>query len=247
MTAPKLPEKWNKTSSMIYKPRPEAKFYVVCAPLPSGKCSITMVCFDETLKIYPWLEPPDDTRRSWISAHWKKKYLSGQIESHEDIELAMRLEHLFQMEIPALMECGIDIQTLRSATINPRVSWLDMSLCREPEQTRKIVGGNGRQLMRDSSFVMGEARYSTPGGGIALVGDSCHACTASLGQGCNLALESAVALGDAIDDIYMKSPDKGISIDELSEAFSNYGSTRPKTARSIQAASSSASKFSLKW
>ena len=252
MTASELPANWCKHSALIYKPRKEAKFYVICAPLPSGTCSITMVCYDDTLKQYPWLKPPRDSQQSWTKEQWKRNHLSMENDSDGVIrvELAEKLEEMFQVEMPGFLKAGIDKKTLQTATIHPRVSWLDMNL---PQNEIDTVGGSRRnddgvKLERDNSFVTGDAKYSTPGGGIVLVGDSCHACTASLGQGCNLALESAMALANSIDEIYSPSSSlETISVDDLSTAFSNYGETRPEVARPIQTASSAASKLSHKW
>mmetsp|Transcript_24686 Transcript_24686/g.51235 ORF Transcript_24686/g.51235 Transcript_24686/m.51235 type:complete len:498 (+) Transcript_24686:175-1668(+) len=246
MTAPELPPKWTKGSTVIFRPRKDAMFYVICAPLPSGKCSITMVCYDETLQRYPWLAPPIDSQKSWTSEQWKLDSKPSKADlNNGDAELSLNLEELFLMELPAFLDAGIDRRTLRTARIHPRVSWLDMNL---PMQTTNN-SSTTKNLARDESCLFGEARYSTPGGGVALVGDSCHACTASLGQGCNLALDSAVALGDAIDECSVGTPSNRnkISSNDLSLAFANYGRTRPEVVRPIQAASEAASKNSHKW
>ncbi|KAL7460904.1 hypothetical protein ACHAXS_001339 [Conticribra weissflogii] len=246
MTAPELPPKWTKGSTVIFRPRKDAMFYVICAPLPSGKCSITMVCYDETLRRYPWLAPPTDSQKSWTSEQWKLDSKSSKGDLNNcDTELSLNLEELFLVELPAFLDAGIDRRTLRTARIHPRVSWLDMNL--PTQATKNYCTTKG--LDREESCLLGEARYSTPGGGIALVGDSCHACTASLGQGCNLALDSAVALGDAIDECSVGTPSNRnkVSSNDLFLAFSNYGHTRPEVVRPIQAASEAASKNSHKW
>jgi len=205
-----------------------------------------MVCYDETLQRYPWLAPPIDSQKSWTSEQWKLDSKPSKADlNNGDAELSLNLEELFLMELPAFLDAGIDRRTLRTARIHPRVSWLDMNL---PMQTTNN-SSTTKNLARDESCLFGEARYSTPGGGVALVGDSCHACTASLGQGCNLALDSAVALGDAIDECSVGTPSNRnkISSNDLSLAFANYGRTRPEVVRPIQAASEAASKNSHKW
>lgn len=248
MTCPTIPSKWNKTSTVIFKPHKDAKFYVICAPLPSGACSITMVCFDETLERYPWLEPPPDRQKSWILEQVKRKQYYEDGPESDDIELGKKLDEMFREELPALLESGIGMETLKTAVIHPRVSWLEMVMHRDSEHRQRDDtnddGGdiNKPKTARADSSTHGDARYAL--GGIALVGDSCHACTASLGQGCNLALESAVSLAESIDAVCSNGK---ITVDELSDAFILYGRTRPDDARNVQAASSAASRFSYKW
>lgn len=76
----------------------------------------------------------------------------------------------------------------------------------------------------------GEVTFAAEDGRIALIGDSCHCMTPSMGEGCNVALESAVKLIDAI----VTTEEEHCSVKMLSEAFVRYGSSRPEEVRPIQ-------------
>jgi len=82
-----------------------------------------------------------------------------------------------------------------------------------------------------------EVSYSTEDGLVALIGDAAHAMTASMGEGCNTALESAVGLVDSISSIMEEKGETDCSTEIMSEAFLKYGSSRPKATQPIQEAS----------
>merc|ERR1719445_1870803 len=120
-------------------------FSVIVSPRPGGEgFSLSMVCYDETLERYPWLEPPSDARRDWK-------------DERAAADLSSGLEELFRTELPALHE-KLDGRTYESARVNRRATWLKMSSA--------------------------EGVSYSPDGRVALVGDSCHAMTPSLGEGC---------------------------------------------------------------
>jgi 2-polyprenyl-6-methoxyphenol hydroxylase-like FAD-dependent oxidoreductase len=86
-----------------------------------------------------------------------------------------------------------------------------------------------------------EGTFDAVHGTVALVGDSAHSMTASIGEGCNCALESAVALDAALgppctQDAGPPSPEA------LSEAFRCYGRERPAAVREVQLRSAAASR-----
>ena len=85
--------------------------------------------------------------------------------------------------------------------------------------------------------------YSTKDGMVALIGDSAHAMTPSMGEGCNTALESAVKLVDCITTKMEQSREAGCSVEAMSDAFIQYGCSRPADTKPIQEASSARNFF----
>ena len=74
---------------------------------------------------------------------------------------------------------------------------------------------------------------------VALIGDAAHAMTASMGEGCNTALESAVKLAEAVSTVMQekgegKTESSFCTSATLSKAFVRYGATRPKEVVPIQ-------------
>lgn len=56
-----MPNGWDVNGgTVIIKPPDECMFYIIALPVPSGELSISMVCYDETIGKYPWLQPPAD-------------------------------------------------------------------------------------------------------------------------------------------------------------------------------------------
>ena len=58
LNSPTVPECFKTDGIYVINPRKECMFYIIAASRPSGGLSISMVCYDETLERYPWLEPP---------------------------------------------------------------------------------------------------------------------------------------------------------------------------------------------
>jgi 2-polyprenyl-6-methoxyphenol hydroxylase-like FAD-dependent oxidoreductase len=75
-------------------------------------------------------------------------------------------------------------------------------------------------------------RFDAFGGRVALVGDAAHAMIASIGEGCNCALESAVALDAALGP--PSTGDAEGSVEALTAAFRRYGAERPKVVLEVQ-------------
>jgi len=202
-------------------------FYIIASPRPSGGhggFSISIVCYDETLERYPWLEPPVDIKPGeYGKCGWEDEYsaLPETMKSSEgspsSSSLSENLQQMFLEEVPEFY-VALDEKTFLSARVNRRTNWLEMTAI-------------------DDEDGKGDISYSTEDGIVALIGDAAHAMTPSMGEGCNTALESAVKLVDGISSIMERKGESECSGDTLSEGFSRYGSDRPKECIPIQLAS----------
>jgi 2-polyprenyl-6-methoxyphenol hydroxylase-like FAD-dependent oxidoreductase len=222
MMALALPEGWPADGTYVIKPKDEeCKFYIIASPVPTGELSVSMVCYDETAIKYPWLAPPDDiVPENYGSGGWKDEYSS--LPSTEKSDLADQLAELFEKEMPALL-AAIGRDPLNTARINRRVSWLRMTAIEGKDVT-----------------------YSTEDGRVALIGDSAHAVTPSMGEGCNTAMESASKLADSILLIMKEKEIERCTSEVLSAAFCDYGLSRPKDTIPIQEKSAAASHMKKK-
>lgn len=214
MMAPRLPSEWSTEGTLVCKPKNEAKFYIICAPLPSGECSMSLVCYDETLKDFPWLAPPEKPNSS-DEVGWEAEYSARpQAEAvTSDDALVTRLEEMLTEYLPAFVQ-QLGKEPLCTAKINRRVSWL--------ETTKPLE----------------EVIYGTDDGRVVLIGDAAHAVTPSIGEGCNLSLESAVRLVAGLEQC-----DGPASIENVSAAFQQYSEARPKETIPVQARSAAASRY----
>ena len=212
MIAPSVPEGWTIDGTYVIKPSEECMFYIIASPLPAGGgMSISMVCYDQTIEKYPWLEPPHDMKpEDFGNGTWKDEYSALPSNVSSNLELSDHLERLFQEELPALYE-ALDKSTFKSARVNRRVTWL------------KNAAEEGK-----------EVTYSAENGRVALIGDAAHAMTPSMGEGCNTALESAVKLVDVLASIMEEKKESSCTINTVSEAFVKYGASRPKDLQPIQ-------------
>jgi 2-polyprenyl-6-methoxyphenol hydroxylase-like FAD-dependent oxidoreductase len=88
---------------------------------------------------------------------------------------------------------------------------------------------------RRSQWVEVTGRFDAINSRVALIGDAAHAMTASIGEGCNCALESAVALDSALGPPSMADDGgSGGSLEALTAAFRLYGEERPGVVREVQ-------------
>jgi 2-polyprenyl-6-methoxyphenol hydroxylase-like FAD-dependent oxidoreductase len=161
------PERWETDATTVFRP-PNPKYYVIAAPLPDGKYSVSMVCFQVIQEEYPWLVPRDEQDVET----WEAEYGARPEGSKAEEALQEKLAQLLQTDLPLFYN---DIQgtgSLQSARINRWASWL-------------------KPLTDDTV-------YSDSRGRVALVGDSGHGMTAAIGEGCNCALESAVSLVESL-------------------------------------------------
>lgn len=148
-----------------------------------------------------------------VQSEWSEK-------NNEDSEdLSSKLKNLFAEEIPAfLAEIGED--SLKSARPMYRIPWINFS-------TKE---GDERKC----------GSFCTEDGRVALIGDAAHAVVPSTGEGCNLALESAMRLADSIN------PDNSegtLSVERLSSAFKDYGRSRPQETFPIQRIAADAANY----
>jgi kynurenine 3-monooxygenase len=98
---------------------------------------------------------------------------------------------------------------------------------------------------RRASWVEVAGRLHLLAGRAALVGDAAHAMTASRGEGCNCALESAVLLDAAVGDAAAAAAAGGpLGLAELSGALARYGDARAGEVRPVQLASAAANRAS---
>lgn len=228
MNSASTPKGFNADGTYVINPRRECMFYVIASSRPSsdgGGCSISMVCYDETLMRYPWLDPGLYHDRESEEASWEREHrmslpseegdTDAVVESNDDerttrsATLSRRLRGMFAEEMPEFHKF-LDDDAYRTARVNRRTTWLRMS-------------ANTNDADADAA----SARYSTSDGRVALIGDAAHAMTPSMGEGCNYALESAVRLVDDISAVMKERGETTCGVDAMSEGFVRYGSSRP--------------------
>ena len=208
-----IPQGWDSNGTYIIRPtNKECKFYVIASALPNDRgMSYTMVYFDQTVEKFPWLEPPKSVT--------PRNYIEGWSEDSNGGagNLADQMKALFENELPAIAAL-LDDDVYRTALVRRRATWLQMD----------ESDGN-------------PVTYSSNDGRVSLIGDAAHAMTASIGQGCNTALESAVKLVDSIAETMNEKDETSCTTNTVSMAFTRYGSSRPKECISIQELSASKS------
>ena len=210
----KIPKGFDLDGTYVINPAKECMFYIIVSPLPTHGISISMVCYDDTLERYPWLAPSSERVDGYHS--WENEYSALPAGLHTDNELAQNLERLFEETVPAFFQL-LDKECFSTARINRRVGWIKM--------------------------VQDNPSYSTEDGRIALVGDSIHAMTPSLGEGANTAMESSVKLVDCVSEIMKEKGESTCSIESLNEGFIKYGIDRPGECIPIVEASAARSKL----
>jgi 2-polyprenyl-6-methoxyphenol hydroxylase-like FAD-dependent oxidoreductase len=191
----------------VIRPSNECMFYIIAAPRENDGegFSISMVCYDETLQRYPWLEPPSES-----SGGWEDEYSAVPDGKESNKSLTEHLETLFREELPAFYAV-LDKNAFQTARVNRRVTWIEM----------KPKDGN-------------EISYATNDGRVALIGDAIHAMAPSMGEGCNCALESAARLVESVQLVMERKGESDCTIESLNEGFAMYGTSRPKEVIPIQ-------------
>lgn len=216
---------WKDDGTYVVRPPEECKFYIIVSHLPAaagGGMSLSMVCYDQTVEKYPWLEPPADLKPGeygqggWMDDHSAipagTDSSSVTSEGEEKVNsLSKHLEELFQEVIPAFHSL-LSKEVYNSARINRRVTWL------------KTEGGAEDK----------DVSYSTEDGLVTLIGDAAHAMTPSMGEGGNCAMESAVKLVDAVISTMEEKEESICTVHTMSQAFIKYGLSRPKEVQPIQ-------------
>jgi len=233
---PFIPDKWNKDASYVFSASKESNFYIIASPMPNDTLSISIVCFDKIVESYPWLQPEGITKTKVRQSFRQSKDRSSVSSWEEDAtsfigsntnnnkfnkeELVENLASFFEEEVPFLYSF-IGKESLENARINQRTSWLK----RKPTKGKKDV------------------TYTSNCNRVTLIGDAAHAVTPSIGEGGNLALESAVRLIDEIQAEMKAKETTSIDVQLLSDAFGNFGKRRPAETIPIQLHSANASRF----
>ena len=218
MCGDSAPEGWKMDGSyVIFPPKGEDEtipqdFYIIGSPLMHGGMALAMVCSDGITARYPWLRPEVEGGGSWED---ETSLEEDSVDSATN-DLSTNLDKMLQETVPAF-HAAIDKSFYKTARINRRATWLQMSPATE---------GN-------------EVSYSTEKGNAALIGDAAHAMTASMGEGGNTAMESAVKLVDAVSCIMKEKGETTCSVDSLNLGFIKYGMSRPKDVQPIQEMSAS--------
>jgi len=225
MATKSIPEGWKTDGTHVIVPPDDNdnSFYVIASPLPVGGFSVSLVCYDQVLDKYPWLAPTEGKYGDGTGVHgWKDEYSAMPSANKSESNLSDQLETMFEKEMPAFL-ADFGKEMLQSARINRRVTWLQMST------------KNGCKAVS----------YSTEDGRVALVGDSAHSMTPSIGAGCNTSLESAVKLVDALVSAMSEKDESSCSVETMNKAFIQYGLSRPKDAQLIQMKSANNSSKSI--
>ena len=121
---------------------------------------------------------------------------------------------MLQDELPKMYDDIGGTESLKTARINRRTSWL-------------------KPLVDDPS-------YSSKNGRVVLIGDAAHAMTPSLGEGCNCSLESVVKL---LESLQTSASDDACTKDALTAAFQVYGRQRPPQVVPLQERSAKANRY----
>ena len=178
---------------------------MLTAPIATGECSVSIVCYDETVEKFPWMEPPSSSQRGTTANTWANNAATNSNCENDDDEgdgdddegndeggggfttatetttLAEHLAQLLQDKAPYFYS-AIGQKVLNNARINQRVRWVELTSISTAAKNH-CKGEEEKKIF-----------YASSSGRIVLIGDSAHAVKPSLGDGCNLALGSAVEL-----------------------------------------------------
>lgn len=194
---PSAPKGWKENGTYVIKPPEECMFYLIASLLATGGMSLSMVCYNQTVEKYPWLEPPADMNsEEYGKGGWKDEHSAIPSGGESNAALSDNLEQMFQEMIPAF-HAVIDKEVYKTARINRRTTWLQMSASEEGEKVS----------------------YSSSDGLVAVIGDAAHAMTPSMGEGGNCAMESAVKLADAVISTMEEKEEIACTVDTMSEAL----------------------------
>jgi 2-polyprenyl-6-methoxyphenol hydroxylase-like FAD-dependent oxidoreductase len=192
---------------------------VLASPVPTGETCISVICYEPVLETYPFLAPPDSSAiavTDWTMEYNTNPAANDEGSTEEEVQaLKENIANMLQEEFPTFFD-ALPKEALDTICVNRRMSWLKSTTEDDDKHTM----------------------YSTASGRVTLIGDASHAMTPSMGNGCNCALESAVALVSGLEEKEETPP----SIQALSEAFLKYGKERPVVVKPLQEASAEGSK-----
>lgn len=216
---PSVPNGWRTDGTHVIQPGKDCMFYIIAAPIPTGELSVSMVCYDETLERYPWLAPAENRTPTATTRGWQDEYSARPANEECDTELADKLTSLLEAELPSFLK-DIGRENLKTARINRRVSWVEINMSDVDDSAVCFATRNGRAV---------------------LIGDAAHAVTPTMGEGANLAMQSAVSL---VNSLTKRDSEGAVpTIDELSAAFLKYGKSRPKEVEAVQQKSAAMCRF----
>ena len=145
-----------------------------------------------------------------VQSEWSEKN-----NESSDNDLSRKLKDLFTEEVPAfLAEIGED--ALKTARPMYRIPWINFSV----NEGGEIKYGN----------------FGSKDGRVVLLGDAAHAVVPSTGEGCNMALESAMRLSDCINE-------ETLSVESVSSGFKDYGLSRPQETFQVQRIAAGAANY----
>ena len=218
-----IPKRWHQDATTVFRPK-NPKYYVLAAPLPDGRFSVSAVCFDEIQEDHPWMVPRDGQQ----TLDWGAEYGATSGSNNDEAFLSDKISELFQHDLPIFFEDICGKESMSTARINRRTSWLK-PLSDDPQ-------------------------YCDRTGRVALIGDAAHAMTPSIGEGCNCALESAVCLIQCLSPYSPMAHQKGeekhhqqqqVTVERLTKAFRDYGMQRPPQMLPIQLKSASSNRYKV--
>lgn len=232
LMCPSVPEGFRTDATYLVKPiHADSNFYIIAAPISTGEFSASIVCYDDTVEKYPWMDPPVSSSSSpqnstgSTTTTWGKDAEAN--DSEDTTTLAEHLAKLLQDEAPYFYN-AIGRDVVKDARIQQRVGWVELTANKNDYDEEEEV----------------EASYASSNGRIVLIGDSAHAVTPSIGDGCNLALESAVEL--VTRSLSLPAKNNGVTIEDLTDAFRLYGTSRPPEVQPIQMKSAQTSRLPKK-
>jgi kynurenine 3-monooxygenase len=121
-----VPTGWRTDATHVFKPAsPDAAFYAIASPLPSGECSVSLVFFDAVLESKPWLEPRGDESAS-TDTGWMEAPASRSDARAGERTLSASLAALLATELPALAS-ELDGDALARARVGRRGAWLALA------------------------------------------------------------------------------------------------------------------------